>query len=119
MTMRVSLQMNELACEHWQEPGIKATAKGFLVPNRPAQAGIMVKPLEQISAQENNGLNTKKPFAAGLLTGSIGTIKKYVVTNLSANKPGSSRVPGLVDQVAADLDAILTRGMRDAVRPLC
>ncbi len=30
-----------------------------------------------------------------------------------------SQIPGLVEQVAADLDAILTRGMRDAVRPLC
>jgi hypothetical protein len=40
------------------EPVSSPAAKGFLVPNRPAQAGIMVKPLEQISAQENNGLNT-------------------------------------------------------------
>ena len=34
-------------------------------------------------------------------------------------KQDLSQIPGLVEQVAADLDAILTRGMRDAVRPLC
>ena len=28
-------------------------------------------------------------------------------------------VNGLVDQVALDLDAILSKGMRDAVKPLC
>ncbi len=27
--------------------------------------------------------------------------------------------PGLVEQVANDLDAILEKGMREAVRPLC
>ncbi len=27
--------------------------------------------------------------------------------------------PGLVEQVTADLDAILSHGMRDAVQPLC
>jgi len=30
-----------------------------------------------------------------------------------------SQIPGLVEQVTADLDAILSRGMRDAVQPLC
>ena len=30
-----------------------------------------------------------------------------------------SQIPGLVEQVTTDLDAILTRGMRDAVKPLC
>ena len=29
-----------------------------------------------------------------------------------------TQVSGLVEQVAADLDAILTKGMRDAVKPL-
>ena len=30
-----------------------------------------------------------------------------------------TQVPGLVEQVANDLDAILEKGMREAVRPLC
>ncbi len=30
-----------------------------------------------------------------------------------------SQIPGLVELVTADLDAILTCGMRDAVKPLC
>lgn len=30
-----------------------------------------------------------------------------------------SQISGLVEQVTTDLDAILTRGMRDAVKPLC
>ncbi|MBC1013732.1 hypothetical protein FSG07_015885, partial [Escherichia coli] len=30
-----------------------------------------------------------------------------------------TQVPGLVEQVANDLDAILKKGMREAVRPLC
>jgi len=30
-----------------------------------------------------------------------------------------SQIPGLVEQVTADLDAILSRGMRDALQPLC
>ncbi|VDR27186.1 Altronate oxidoreductase [Raoultella terrigena] len=30
-----------------------------------------------------------------------------------------SQVPGLEDQVTLDLDAILLRGMREAVKPLC
>jgi tagaturonate reductase len=30
-----------------------------------------------------------------------------------------SKVPGLVEQVTRDLDAILLRGMREAVKPLC
>ena len=30
-----------------------------------------------------------------------------------------SQTPGLVELVTADLDAILTCGMRDAVKPLC
>ncbi|HBR2113684.1 TPA: hypothetical protein L9N02_005346 [Klebsiella quasipneumoniae subsp. similipneumoniae] len=82
MTMRVSLQMNELACEHWQEPGIKPLF---------SCADICSSGLTIIPACAGR-FGTKKPFAAGLLTGFIGTIKKYVVTNLSANKPGRSRV---------------------------
>ncbi|RXK99853.1 altronate oxidoreductase, partial [Klebsiella pneumoniae] len=30
-----------------------------------------------------------------------------------------SQIPGLVELVTADLDAILTCGMRNAVKPLC
>lgn len=30
-----------------------------------------------------------------------------------------TKVAGLVEQVAADLDAILSKGMREAVKPLC
>lgn len=30
-----------------------------------------------------------------------------------------TKVAGLVEQVTADLDAILTKGMREAVKPLC
>ena len=30
-----------------------------------------------------------------------------------------TQVSGLVEQVSADLDAILTKGMRKAVQPLC
>ncbi|MGC8087283.1 tagaturonate reductase, partial [Escherichia coli] len=30
-----------------------------------------------------------------------------------------TQVPGLVEQVANDLDVILEKGMREAVRPLC
>ena len=30
-----------------------------------------------------------------------------------------TQVPGLVEQVSADLDAILSNGMREAVKPLC
>ena len=30
-----------------------------------------------------------------------------------------TQIPGLVEQVSLDLDAILLRGMREAVKPLC
>ena len=30
-----------------------------------------------------------------------------------------TQVPGLVEQVSADLDSILAKGMREAVKPLC
>ncbi|MCX0222021.1 tagaturonate reductase, partial [Escherichia coli] len=30
-----------------------------------------------------------------------------------------TQVPGLVEQVSADLDTILVKGMREAVKPLC
>jgi tagaturonate reductase len=30
-----------------------------------------------------------------------------------------TQVPGLVEKVSADLDAILSNGMREAVKPLC
>ncbi|MEW5190942.1 tagaturonate reductase, partial [Citrobacter freundii] len=30
-----------------------------------------------------------------------------------------TQVSGLVEQVSADLDAILAKGMREAVKPLC
>nr|WP_228065961.1 tagaturonate reductase [Superficieibacter sp. 1612_C1] len=50
------------------------------------------------------------------------TTSELVTTVLSVSEHWEqdlTQVPGLVEQVTADLDAILSKGMREAVKPLC
>lgn len=50
------------------------------------------------------------------------TTPELVTTVLSVSEHWEqdlTQVPGLVEQVSADLDAILSKGMREAVKPLC
>jgi len=50
------------------------------------------------------------------------TTSELVTTVLSVSdhwEQDLTQVPGLVEQVTADLDAILSKGMREAVKPLC
>ena len=44
---------------------------------------------------------------------------KAVLSVTSHWEQDLTQVNGLVEQVTQDLDAILLRGMREAVRPLC
>jgi tagaturonate reductase len=50
---------------------------------------------------------------------STGELVKAVLSVESHWEQDLTKVPGLVDQVTQDLDAILRDGMRAAVKPLC
>ncbi|WP_312626501.1 tagaturonate reductase [Scandinavium sp.] len=57
-------------------------------------------------------LHRDKQISTASLVESVLAVKEHWEENLT-------QVPGLVQQVTHDLDAILTQGMREAVKPLC
>ncbi|HCI6060671.1 TPA: hypothetical protein NPP70_000597 [Klebsiella variicola subsp. variicola] len=72
MTMRVSLQMNELACEHWQGKWVQTII--FLHRH-------MFKRLSGNSLLAGGDLALKGFFRSGVTDRLVNYDKKYVVTN--------------------------------------
>lgn len=69
----------------------------------------------------NSGVVVVRPIETSNSGASIGTqeLVAIVLAEKDHWEQDLTQVPGLVEQVANDLDAILEKGMREAVRPLC